>query len=129
MKERKELMQVTIRGESPEDFDRKVNKILREHADAKIEREPNAPMMCYMTYTEDVLEAESLRDEYELAGCTLKCRSCPYIRKSEDRRRKKHFCPVKQATVRLDMYCCEEFFKAVEEGRIIIERRPELEIA
>lgn len=129
MIERRKMRQVTIKGNNPEDFDRKMNEILMKHSDVKIEREPSVPMMCYLTFFDEVLEPESLRDEYELAGCTLKCGSCPYLRKSEDKRRKKHFCPVKQATVRMDMYCCEKFFEDVEEGIIIIERRPELEIA
>lgn len=129
MIERRKMRQVTIKGNNPEDFDRKMNEILMKHSDVKIEREPSVPMMCYLTFFDEVLEPESLQDEYKLAGCTLKCGSCPYLRKSEDKRRKKHFCPVKQATVRMDMYCCEKFFEDVEEGIIIIERRPELEIA
>ena len=129
MKERKRTQQITILGRNPEDFDRKVNEVLQKHKDVKIERESSTPMMCYMTFDEYVEEAETLKEEYLLAGCNLKCGDCPLIKKSEDKRRKKHFCPVKQATVRLDMYCCNEFFEKVESGEIIIERRPELEIA
>lgn len=129
MIEKRKPRQVTIRSTDPEDFDRRINEILSEHSDVKIEREPSIPMMAYLTFTEIVEEAENLREEYELAGCTLTCGSCPKIKISNDKRRRRHFCPVKQATVRLSMYCCETFFEMVEEGKIIIERRPELEIA
>ena len=129
MKEKRQLKQLTIRATDPEEFDRLVNEILSEHSDFKIEREQSTPMMAYLTFTETVEEAENLREDYLLAGCTLTCGSCPIIRKSDDKRRKKHFCPEKQATVRLDVYCCETFFKKVEEGTIIIDRIPELEIA
>ena len=129
MKERKKVKQVTILGRDPEDFDKKVNDILNRFDNVKIEREPSTAMMCYLTYYDYVEEPENLKDEYLMAGCSLRCGDCPLIRKSEDRRRKKHFCPVKQATVRLDMYCCNEFFERVERGEISIERQPELEIA
>ena len=129
MNQKKVTRQTTVRGITPEDFDRRINEILAGHDGVKIERETSIPMMAYLTYSEIVEEAETLREDYLLAGCTLTCGSCPIIRKSDDKRRKKHFCPEKQATVRLDMYCCETFFKKVEEGTIIIDRIPELEIA
>ena len=129
MIERKVKRQVTIHGKDPEDFDRKVNEILMNHSDVKIEREPQVAMMCYMTFTDMVEIPETLREEYLLAGSSLECRDCPMLRKSEDKRRKKHFCPVKQATVRLNMKCCEEFYEKVEAGEIIIERREGLEVA
>ena len=129
MNQKKVTRQTTVRGISPEDFDRRINEILADHDCVKIERETSIPMMAYLTYSEIVEEAENLREEYELAGCTLTCGSCPKIKISNDKRRRRHFCPVKQATVRMSMYCCETFFEMVEEGTIIIERRPELEIA
>lgn len=129
MKEKRQLKQLTIRATDPEEFDRLVNEILSEHSDVKIEREQSTPMMAYLTFTETVEEAENLRESYLLAGCSLTCKDCPMIRISNDQRRKRHFCPEKQATVRLSMYCCETFFEKVEAGEIIIERKPELEVA
>lgn len=113
---RVELTQVrVIDAECGSDFEEQFNTAMKELSSLKpvFEAVPGMPWsgkIFYKVKSDPI--AESLADEFKLAGRTMQCGNCPYFFLNEDRRMKAR-CLLHQFIVEPGRECCEEYLAEV----------------
>lgn len=118
MKYIKGFRQETVKADSPEVFDLKMNDIfLRASASGK---EPVVKFFdsmgfcaCVRYYVSEAIP-ESLAEKYELEGNGYICSECPYFELPQDRRRKNVRCEKAKRLISADSHACDIFYLALE---------------
>lgn len=104
---------------TPEEWDEKVNKALREiakHADPTITKDEvtDKGFLTIINYTLDEYEAEDAREKAKLAGIHYTCDSCPHLEKVEDKRVKHLTCDRTGEYTGQDLDACVWFYERME---------------
>lgn len=113
--------QETVKADSPEVFDLKMNDIFLRAASSG--KEPIVKFFDSMGFCATVRyfvsEAipETIAEKYELEGNGYLCQECPYFLLPEDRRRKNVRCEKAKRLVSADSRACDIFYLALEEGQ------------
>ena len=75
----------TIQAKTAEEFDRLFNEANDELKDVEL-RWDTAPMCVHLIYKEEILEPETLAEEFELRGEHYYCKDCPFFKRGKDKR-------------------------------------------
>lgn len=109
---------ICIQEQTAAAFQERVNEALMTVASPRIEMDRNVPFTCYIFYTEEKKEAETIADEYELAGCGHTCEECPHLERTGDKRRKKFRCKYAEHGLScLSMPACDKYYEEMERRR------------
>lgn len=111
-----------VTGADPEEFQRNMNEKLANLKAPEITF-PNIPLTAYIVAEEWTRIAETLEEQHLLNKDTYRCASCPYFERTNDLRRKWHYCVYHQQKVRSDEMACEEFYQQVDSGTIEPRKR------
>lgn len=118
-------MQCTIECSSAQEFDEKVNEIVRAHSTDNVEviRRMDIPGHCaYVTWDEETMKPETARDRLSLDGIDFRCGDCPFFELPHDKRIKFIRCDkdghLKRCSV--DSYACEWMCEQIENGEVTI---------
>lgn len=106
-----------IAATDPEEFQDKMNSVLSRHLEPEITF-PNTPLTAYVVVTTEELAPETLADEYRLQGKSFHCGNCPHLIKSEDKRKRWHYCEHEDGPSREDTPACEDFYRWLKRGDI-----------
>jgi len=118
MKTEKQKKFVCVQGRTPEEFQFEMNTVLSGVADPEIHFPPTMKLTAYILYEEEVTVPEDIRDEYSLRGERYTCEQCPYFERTNDLRRKWHYCVYEQSKTRTDQPACRAFYEQLEDGTI-----------
>ena len=110
-----------VHGNTPEEFQENMNAILADVHDPEVTF-PDIPLTAYVMAVVWERVPESLSDLYSLRGETYKCTSCPYFERTNDLRRRWHYCRFHDQSVRDDKSCCEDFYQQLDRGTIDRQR-------
>ena len=109
---------ICIQEQSAAAFQAKVNEALLTVASPTIEMDRNVPFTCYIFYTVEIQEPETIADEYELAGCGKTCGDCPHFEDTGDKRRKTFKCAYAEYGVsRGTMPACDKYYEELEQRK------------
>lgn len=122
MKRNKIRQVIAIESTDASDFAARYNEAMREHHGDIVEEKTTVSdgvfaALLFYTFTEEVVE--TVRDEYELAGITYKCKHCPFPEDPKDGRVKRMYCRYSEfgETHKYDP-ACEVFYRALKQGEI-----------
>lgn len=112
----------TIKSDDPFDFDSRLNSFLKS-LDAKgisydVQTNPTAGLLAFVTWKETICVAESVAEEYSLAGERHTCSECPFYVRPTDGRVKNTRCPKAHRLTSKDMNCCDSFYEMMDKGEI-----------
>lgn len=109
-----------VKGKTPEEFERNMNDLLEDISDPELYYPPTLPLTAYVTYDTWVKEPECLEEVHMLQGDTYRCNTCPYFERTNDLRRRWHYCRFHEKPTRDDSRACEEFYEQLDSGTINI---------
>lgn len=113
---------VIVQGNSAEDFQDRLNKALSHIAERGVKYELQFNMQlgfcAFVVYEEKIQVAETLADEYELAGEEYRCSECPMYVLSGDKRVKYTTCKHGVRRCTANDYACDWFYEALEKGEV-----------
>lgn len=118
MRELKKLRHITVKAETPEEFDRRINTIMEEASDVELKTHDVVPYLAYIRCTYYILEPEDICDEYELKGEVHYCSECKYLDLSKKRNSRQliYPCPYsKYGKVYSTSRACAIFYEEMEE--------------
>lgn len=111
-----------ISGISAEDFESKLNKELSElnasGTKYDMQLSPQTGFVAYIVYEQETKVAESIKDEFELAGEKHICLECPHYILPTDGRVKYTRCMKVGGITHKDRDCCENFYEWLFNGEI-----------
>ena len=122
MKTRKVLQRRAVFALTPEEWDEKVNRALREiarHADPTITKDEvtDKGFLTIINYTLDDYDAEDAREKAELAGIHYTCDCCPHLVKVDDKRVKHLTCDRTDEYTRAERDACVWFYERMERSK------------
>ena len=97
-------------------FEKKLNTAiedLEDHdLDITISDKRTSGFLAYIVYSENHKIPENVADEMEIRGLQIKCRDCPYLKRSADSRRKKFKCDhAPHGITFVDSPACNRFYE------------------
>ena len=101
-------------------FQERINTVLKTVRNPRIELDRNRSFVAYVFFDisfdipEDVTEAFTL-----LEGIHHSCAECPYFIRSEDKRKKWHYCSNKNKRIHEKQPVCEIFYRVYYENNLI----------
>ena len=108
----------TIQAKTAEEFDRLFNEANDELNDVEL-RWDTAPMCVHLIYKEEILEPETLAEEFELRGEHYYCKDCPFFKRGKNKRCKSIGCKYSPYGTAAEFNpACEYFFKQLVNGKI-----------
>lgn len=110
-----------IEDESLLELEKKINKRMQELAGCSPELDVDVKARyAVITYTSCRDIAETIKDEYNKKGVRFSCSQCPFLEIDSDKRKKRYPCSHSEVGFsRIDSDACEDFYKWVDEGKII----------
>lgn len=111
-----------VHEETAEDFERKLNVILSNVKNPKIEWNNNKGFCAYVTYTEEVATVDDIKDVFHSEGVYWHCRNCPYAEKTTDKRRKRVGCKIRPTGMTYkDSEACDFLYRQLLSGELTTE--------
>lgn len=124
MKRIEKEMNKTIVERNPETFDERLNNLMEDisRKEPHCERFFDASIghCAYVKWTETIIEAEDIRDEYTLKGIEYVCGDCPFFVLQKDKRIKYHICNKGERTW-YEHQACLALYEMIEKGEIQID--------
>lgn len=117
-KRRKKFFCVT--AANAEEFQNELNKVLHGLDDPEVQFPPAPKYTAYVLADVWEREAECLEEVHMLRGDTYRCSACPYFERTNDLRRRWHYCRYHEKPTRDDSHACEDFYEQLERGTINI---------
>ncbi len=111
-----------VSGSTPEEFQQKMNEILSTVLNPEITFLPSVPFTAYILTEETTTVPECLADEFSLRGERYICSACPYFERTNDLRRKWHYCVYHQQKCHQDTPMCEDAYKQIADGTITMRK-------
>lgn len=112
-----------ISGSTPEEFQRLMNEALGTMTNPEITFPPSMALTAYILTGEKTRIPECRADEHTLMGDTYICSACPYFERTNDLRRKWHYCVYHQKKCHEETPMCEDAYRQIDEGTITITKR------
>ena len=107
-----------VKASTPEEFEEKINAVLRQYPGAKMDIDIHIPLLCHVWYDTDVLTPECKADEYELKGDIHYCIECPYLDRPRNSNKNQKKFPCQYANWGIsatDSRCCDKFYDWYEQ--------------
>lgn len=100
-----------IQEEDAQSFENAMNELFELASDPEIKYDDNRSYTAYVVYTYEANVAETLADEYELAGKGRTCGECPYLERDNHMTKKVFPCKYsKYGRTRIDMNACDRYY-------------------
>ena len=106
-----------VSGKTPEEFQQNMQKVL-DHVADPILHFPPVPLMGYIYYTEERHVPETLREVMREKGEMYTCVQCPYFDRTNDLRKKWHYCVFHEQKCNMEADICDEILMQVATGKI-----------
>ena len=114
----------TVQSKNAAEFDVLFNNTSDE-IKADCELKWDGELCVHFLYDEEVMEPETVADEFKLQGIQYYCKDCPHLIKGSNKREKSHGCKYAEyGTVKDFTPACEFFYKQVLQGKITPEEDP-----
>lgn len=108
----------TVQAKSEQAFDKRFAQVSEELQEKDVELVWDSTGMCvHFHYTEPVYVPESVKEEYELKGCSYHCKDCPYFIKGKNGKYKSAGCMYEPDAVDYTE-ACEKFYREMATGKI-----------
>lgn len=117
MKQKRKFKHLTIKADTPEEFDRKINEAFDEAEDVELKTHDTVPLLAYLKCTYYIEEPEDLADEYELRGIVHTCEECPHLdtsRRNNSRQKKLPCKYAKYGVTYTTSRACNRFYEELE---------------
>ena len=97
-------------------FEKKLNSAIEDLEDynPKVTISESRPsgFLAYLTYTIEHKTPENVADELQIRGLSIKCEDCPYLERTQDRRKKSFKCEfATYGKTFLDSPACNKFYE------------------
>lgn len=110
-----------IHGDTPEEFQDEVNKVLAKYPTAEMKIDTLVPYLCHAWIRVEKLIPETKADEYELNCDVHYCIECPFLdRPAKSNKNQKRF-PCEHAEwgiTATDSVCCDKFYDWYEKRKM-----------
>ena len=106
-----------ISGTTPEEFQTKMQDVLSKVSEPEIHF-PAKPLMAYVYYRDIAYVPETLREQMRDRGEVYTCVQCPYFERTNDLRKKWHYCVFHQQKCHMESECCDEVLFQIASGTI-----------
>ena len=119
MKEIRKHKHITIKAETPQEFDRQINAVLDEASEVELKTHDTVPYLAYIRCTYYVLEPENICDEYELKGEIHYCAECRHLDTASRHNSRQKIYPCKYSKygkAHAEAQACEVFYEEMEAG-------------
>lgn len=104
---------------------KKFNDLVDEFIESKALQKPEAVVeyadgkfIAVIYYEKEVVETETVSDEFKLKGITYVCGECPFYVLSKDKRIKYSECEKGHRRCYYDQPACEELYQLIKEGKV-----------
>lgn len=100
-----------IQAQDAEEFEAEMNELFELAINPEIKYDERLSFTAYVVYTYEANVAETLADEYELAGKGRTCGECPYLER--DGHKSKKIFPCRYATygrTMIDTKACDRYY-------------------
>ena len=115
-----------IQAQDAYSFETEMNELLDVAGIPEVQYDPNLPFTAYVLYTTETQVAETIAEEYELAGMGKKCGDCPHLENTGDKRKKKFPCPYsKYGETMVTTAACNRYYEELEAGLFLAENETE----
>lgn len=101
-------------------FEARINEILKTVKNPRIELDHNRSFTAYIFYNISVDVPETVTEALQLLeGTSHNCAECPYCIKSEDKRRKWHYCDYYHKKIHEKSPVCANFYRVYYQNSLI----------
>lgn len=120
---RDEILKVkVVQAESAEEFERKLNVVLKNVLKPQITWNHNMGHCAYVTYVETVETLEDVSDIFHRDGVYYHCRNCPFFDLPNDKRFKRGACRISPSGVAWkDSEACTFLYKQLLSGELTVD--------
>jgi len=101
-------------------FEARMNEILKTVKNPRIELDRTRSFTAYIFYDISVNVPESIQEAFSiLEGTSHNCAECPYFIKSEDKRKKWHYCDYYHKKIHEQNPVCANFYRVYYQNSLI----------
>lgn len=115
MKEYKATNVKVAKGNNAAEFEKNLNCILADLRDVETQIEFSSvdPFLCFVFYTQNIKEPETMTEVFADLGAGFYCGHCKHLQTNPDGRVKHHRCALFDTKVRLDTPACEMLYRKI----------------